>query len=175
MRQSATQDREQLSALFEAHYASVHAFAARRMGRDLADEVTAETFLVAWRRLDAIPAEPLPWLYGVARNVILRELHAAAKLAKTRELIARERAGSAALEDDSQNEALWCAWAQLRDSDREVLSLTVWEDLSVRDAARVLNVPTSVFSVRLHRARRRLERHLQQTAASGIPGIQEAT
>ena len=72
---SATDDRERFSGLFEAHYAQVHAFAARRVGRDLADEVTAETFLVAWRRLEAVPAEPLPWLYGVARNVVLR--HAA--------------------------------------------------------------------------------------------------
>jgi RNA polymerase sigma-70 factor (ECF subfamily) len=66
------EDRERFSRLFEAHYALVLAFAARRVGRDQADEVTAETFLVAWRRLDAVPVEPLPWLYGVARNVVLR-------------------------------------------------------------------------------------------------------
>jgi DNA-directed RNA polymerase specialized sigma24 family protein len=51
----------------------------------------------------------------------------------------------------------------------------VWEELSVRDASRVLNVPASVFSVRLHRARRRLEHHLQQSTSSGVPAIQEAT
>jgi RNA polymerase sigma-70 factor, ECF subfamily len=67
------------------------------------------------------------------------------------------------------------AWDQLSDTDREVLSLTVWEELSVRDAASVLNVPAPVFSVRLHRARRRLEHHLQQTSSSGAPAIQEAT
>lgn len=176
MRQPAQEDRERFSAMFEAHYAPVWAFAARRVGRDLADEVTAETFLVAWRRLDVVPAPApaLPWLCGVARNVILRQLQASARQAKTRELIASERPGPV-LEDDVEHEALRRAWDQLSDTDREVLSLTVWEELSVRDAARVLNVPASVFSVRLHRARRRLEHHLQQTTSSGVPAIQEAT
>jgi RNA polymerase sigma-70 factor, ECF subfamily len=174
MWQPAREDRERFSVLFEEHYAAVWAFAARRVGRDLADEVTAETFLVAWRRLDVVPAAPLPWLCGVARNVILRQLQASARQAKTRELIASERPGPV-MEDDVEDEALQRAWEQLSDIDREVLSLTVWEELSVRDGARVLNVPASVFSVRLHRARRRLERHLQQATSSGVPAIQEAT
>lgn len=174
MRQSASEDRERFSRLFEAHYGLVRAFAARRVGGDLADEVTAETFLVAWRRLDAVPSEPLPWLYGVARNVVLRQCRVAARQAKTRELIARERPG-ATVHDDEGHEALWRAWEQLSDTDREVLSLIAWEDLPVRDAARVLGVPASVFSVRLHRARRRLERHLCQRVSSSIPAITEAT
>ena len=89
-------------------------------------------------------------------------------------MIARDRLAPVS-EDDGENEGLQGAWDQLSDSDREVLSLTVWEELSMRDAARVLGVPASVFSVRLHRARRRLEHHLRQTASSGVPAIQEAT
>jgi RNA polymerase sigma-70 factor, ECF subfamily len=174
MGRAATDDRERFSRLFDAHYALVHAFAERRVGRDLADEVTSETFLVAWRRLEAVPAEPLPWLYGVARNVVLRQLRASARQATTHELIARELPGLVA-EDAGDHESLWRAWEQLSDSDREVLSLTAWEELPVRDAARVLGLPASVFSVRLHRARRRLERHLEQTASSSIPAIPEAT
>jgi hypothetical protein len=78
------------------------------------------------------------------------------------------------VQDEEEHDALWRAWGQLSDTDREVLALTAWEDLAVRDAARVLDVPPSVFSVQLHRARRRLERHLQQTAATSIPVIPEA-
>ena len=173
MRQAATEDRERFSGLFGAHYALVWAFAARRVGRDLADEVAAETFLVAWRRLDAVPSEPLPWLYGVARNVVMRQLRASARQEKARELIARERPRPLVAED-GEHDALWRAWEHLSDTDREVLSLTAWEELSVRDAARVLDVPPQVFSVRLHRARRRLERHLQHAASSSIPAISEA-
>jgi RNA polymerase sigma-70 factor (ECF subfamily) len=174
MGRSPTGDQERFSWLFEAHYALVHAFAERRVGRDLADEVTAETFLVAWRRLEAVPADPLPWLYGVARNVVLRHRRASARRAKTHELITRERPAQVA-EDDGEHVGLWRAWEQLSDTDREVLSLTAWEEMPVRDAARVLGVPASVFSVRLHRARRRLERQLQQTASSSISSIPEAT
>lgn len=174
MPESATDDRERFSRLFEAHYAPVHAFAERRVGRDLADEVTAETFLVAWRRLEAVPAEPLPWLYGVARNVVLRQRRAAVRRATTLQVLARERPGPG-VGDEGEHDALWQAWEQLSDTDREVLALIAWEELPVRDAATVLSLRAPAFSVRLHRARRRLERHLQQPAPSGIPAIPEAS
>ena len=58
------------SRIYHAHHAQVFAYAVSRAGRQLADDVVGDTFLVAWRRLDAVPAEPLPWLLGVARNVV---------------------------------------------------------------------------------------------------------
>src|SRR5437764_345800 len=67
---------ERFSEIYTELYGRIYAYAARRIGRDAADEVAAETFLVAWRRFEAMPSEPLPWLYGVARNIVLRE-HAA--------------------------------------------------------------------------------------------------
>ncbi len=167
-------DRVRFAALFNAHYGRVHAFAERRVGRDLADEVTAETFLVAWRRLDVVPPEPLPWLYGVARNVVLRQLHVSARHDVTRELLARERPVIERYDDDEHDD-IWRAWEQLSEADREVLSLTAWEGLKVRDAAMVLGVPASVFSVRLHRARRRFERHLGPAVSADISSIPEAT
>ena len=170
---SAAEEREHFSRLFEAHYPRVLAFAERRVGRDLADEVTAETFLVAWRRLDSVPSEPLPWLYGVARNMVLRQLRVRSRQAEVHHLLVNERPGPPL--DDSEHDALWHAFEQLSDPDREILSLIAWEELTVRDAARVLNVPASVFSVRLHRARRRLERHLLRPASSTVPAIPEAT
>jgi RNA polymerase sigma-70 factor (ECF subfamily) len=174
MGQAQNDDRARFAELFDANYARVHAFAQRRVGRDLADEVAAETFLVAWRRLEVVPAEPLPWLYGVARKVVLRQSRARVRQDQVRELLARERPPASALPDDAEHEELWRAWERLSDADREVLSLTVWEELPVRDAATVLGVPASVFSVRLHRARRRLERHLSQGAATPISSIPEA-
>ena len=160
--------------MFDANYGPVHAFAARRMGRDLADEISAETFLVAWQRLDVVPVEPLPWLYGVARNVVLRELRVKARQDETRELLARERT-AADWPDDGEHDDVWRAWECLSEPDREVLALTAWEELKVRDAAIVLGVPASVFSVRLHRARRRFESHLGQLVSAGTSSIREAT
>ena len=66
-------DEEQIQAisrLYERHAPAVHRYALRRSDPDTAEEVTAQVFLVAWRRRDALPHEPLPWLYGVARRAL---------------------------------------------------------------------------------------------------------
>jgi RNA polymerase sigma-70 factor (ECF subfamily) len=154
------------AALYERHYGAVHAYAARRVGLDAADEVAAETFLVAWRRFDAIPrTAPLPWLYGVARNVVLRHLDRTRRETLAREAVAHERPPGLGL-DDPDDVAVWDAWHRLRPSDREVLALIAWEELTVAEAASVLGCPAAQFSVRLFRARRRLERLLAEHGVS---------
>jgi RNA polymerase sigma-70 factor (ECF subfamily) len=139
----------------------VWAFAARRVGSSAAEDVTAETFLIAWRKLDSLPSEPLPWLYKVARNVLLRRNVTDAREHHTRTALALQRPADAAAEHDA---GLWGAWTSLSAGDREVLALIAWEELRVRDAARVLGIAPAVFSVRLYRARRRLERLLVEPA-----------
>jgi DNA-directed RNA polymerase specialized sigma24 family protein len=64
---------EQFRALYEDHYAQVLAFALRRISQPYAQDVVAEAFLVAWRRIESIPAEPLPWLYALARNALANQ------------------------------------------------------------------------------------------------------
>jgi RNA polymerase sigma-70 factor, ECF subfamily len=150
----------QFSQMYEDQYDHVHAYAARRVGREAADEIAADTFLVAWRRFDELPSQPLPWLYGVARNVVLQHRTAAARQELMRQGLKSEPNLTPTDGDDS---VLWDAWHLLSDRDREVLALVAWEELSVNDAARVLKCSPTTFSVRLHRARRRLKRRLQQT------------
>jgi RNA polymerase sigma-70 factor (ECF subfamily) len=159
---------QRFSELYGALYGRVRAYAARRVGADAADEVTAETFTIAWRRFEAIPAEPLPWLYGVARNVVARHWSSEARRAATRDALERERAVGAEA-PDGDDEALWEAWQRLGEADREVLALIAWEELSVAEASRVLGCSAPAFSVRLHRARRRLERLLAQPAGGAHP------
>src|SRR6266513_1834509 len=69
---SAVADAAQVfTAVYEAHHRQVYAYAVARVGRALADEVVADTFLVAWRRYPSLPrGEPLPWLLAVARNMV---------------------------------------------------------------------------------------------------------
>jgi RNA polymerase sigma-70 factor (ECF subfamily) len=148
------------AALYQARYAAIHAYAARRVGPHAADEIAAETFLVAWRRWDAIPGEPLPWLYGVAWNVVQRHWEQSARQRRAVAALDHERVPVAHVTEEDDDRPLRHAWTQLRPADREVLALVAWEELPVAAAARVLGCSAAVFSVRLHRARRRLERLL---------------
>ena len=145
---SVASDRaSQFSLLYERCYPAVYAYAARGVAGGAASEIAAETFLIAWRRLDVVPAEPLPWLYGVARNVLLRHRATIARQGQVEAAVAHERVAPADGSPDSGDPRLWEAWEQLRDGDREVLALVAWEELSVARArlpgARVLGAAAS--------------------------------
>jgi RNA polymerase sigma-70 factor, ECF subfamily len=162
--------RQHFEALYAAHAGAVRGYAMRRTTPALADDVVAEVFLIAWRRLDDIPSDSRVWLLGVARKV----------LANQRRSSARQHAVQGRLVQDARTRAEHAPTAErllrlepaappviealgsLRDSDREALLLIAWEGLSHRQAARVMGVRESTFGVRLHRAKRRLERALAE-------------
>src|SRR5437764_1646715 len=74
-------DREaKLTGIFQAYAGRVYGYARRRAPAEDAQEVVAETFLVTWRRLDDVPAEPLPWLLNVARKVLANRRRASRRL-----------------------------------------------------------------------------------------------
>ena len=103
--------KQQFTDLYERHYGSIYAFAARRVGRQSADEIAAETFLIAWRRFASLPAAPLPWLYGTARNVLARQRDAAARDGRTLDAIAGELAvGGRPSPDSGGDRRLADAW-----------------------------------------------------------------
>jgi len=154
-------DREaRFTELFDAHREAVRAYLWRR-DPELADDVTAETFLVCWRRLDAVPPEPLPWLLGVARNIRLNQRRGDARRAR---LERRLRAEPAAPDDPAaalgERDAVHAALRKLDERDREVLLLTAWERLGRDEIAAVLGCTRANVAVRLLRARRRLAHEL---------------
>src|SRR3954451_2471929 len=63
-------DKQEFRAIYEAHHAAVCAYFARRAARDDVEDLAAETFAVAWRKLPRRVEHPLPWLYAVAGNVL---------------------------------------------------------------------------------------------------------
>jgi RNA polymerase sigma-70 factor, ECF subfamily len=156
---------------FETHTADVLRYCLRRLpDRRAAEDVTAETFLVAWRRLDVMPANELPWLLTIARNVILNERRSGRRRQRLMVRVAAEAAVEAVEADpgarlstdrDSAGTPVRAALAQLPERDREVLMLTAWDGLDQRGAAAVLGCSEGAFKVRLHRARRRLSRALE--------------
>ena len=70
---------DRFEELFREHYGAVRGYALRRAARELAQDAVSETFLVAWRRLDDVPADALPWLFGVARRVLANQRRSAAR------------------------------------------------------------------------------------------------
>jgi RNA polymerase sigma-70 factor, ECF subfamily len=155
-------------ACFRAHYADILAYALRRLGeRGAAEDVTAQTFAVAWRRLSSLPADPLPWLYGVARQTVRNETRSARRRSR---LLARMRSEDALraardpVEPVSERSAIVTALGHLGKGQREVLRLAAWEGMDARRAAAALGCSPAAYTLRLHRARRRLAKEL---AASG--------
>ena len=147
---------------YELCYPSVLAYATSRLGRATGEDITSETFAVAWQRWADPPAVPLPWLLAVARNLIRELRRRDAKqyelaMAEGRRISTEAEPGDLA-EDVAQRASVLRALANLPDADRELLTLLAWQGLSQREAARVLGCSTATLTVRLHRARRRLDR-----------------
>src|SRR6476646_6097477 len=131
-----------------SHLGAVTAYAARRGSRD-PDGVAAEVMTIAWRRLEAVPADdPLPWLYATARNVVYAEARARRRTAPG---TVAEPAPPPAIH--SLDPELDRALQALRPSDREALLLVAWEDLTPSQAAESLGITPTAFRVRLFRAR----------------------
>ncbi len=140
------------------------AYALRRTPREDAADVVAETFLVAWRRLDDIDErDALPWLYAVARRVLWSQQRVARRQLAIAERVAAEPAGpSEAAGAPTRSHRLLDALAELSEREREVLMLSAWEELSSSDAADALGCSATAYRIRLHRARRRLRERLAQ-------------
>lgn len=160
-------DRERFERIYRENFRSVLRFALARIDPERAKDVAAETFLVAWRRLDDVPAEPRAWLLGVARRVIAGQFRSEARRdALAVRLIGAQGAGNSDLaEAIADRDEVLTAFAALRERDREVLRLVAWDGLTPPEAATVLGVTRLAFAVRLHRARRRLQRALESDAS----------
>jgi RNA polymerase sigma-70 factor (ECF subfamily) len=155
-------DADRFRRLFEEHRTAVFRFAARRVGVDLADEVLAETFLVAWRRLADVPPEAeRRWLLTTARLV----LGNISRTARRRDRLLDRIEPAAAQPDHAyridQSLDVHRALAELRPADQDVLRLIEWDDLSHADAAALLGCSRAALAVRLRRARARFEAALQ--------------
>ena len=147
------------------------AYALRRSSRDDAPDVVAETFLVAWRRLDDVDERSaLPWLYAVARRVLLSQRRATRRQQAIAERVAAAEppAWLEGSSGSSGSRRLLHALAGLPEKEREVLMLAAWEELSSNEAARVVGCSSTAYRIRLHRARGRLREALVQSE-SGVP------
>jgi RNA polymerase sigma-70 factor (ECF subfamily) len=151
-------------ALYREHAGDVRRYVRRRWDAQSADDVVADVFVVAWRRLDDVPADPLPWLLGVARRILANRRRGDARDHALRHRIRSEQVSAVTLagaDAPSARAEVWVALSSLSERDREALLLVAWEGLSTARAARVLGVRANTFAARLYRARRRFAHALR--------------
>lgn len=158
--------RERLEDLFRRFEPAVVAYVRRRAPEGVVDDIVAETFLVAWRRLDDVPEPALPWLLGVARRVLSTHRRGEARRRELRgRLAATQSMSLPAWCQDGEGRAV-AALALLSEKDREALMLIAWDGLTPAQAAVVLGEPAVRFRVRLHRAKRRITAVLERPSSA---------
>jgi RNA polymerase sigma-70 factor (ECF subfamily) len=153
------------AALWTAHHGSVLAYCRRRAPAEMAADAATATFAVLWQRMADAPADPLPWLYAVARRELANRRRAQSRFGAFLGRLSNDRIVTGAEVADASSQAIDRSSARtvlgrLRSDDRELLMLIAWEGLSPTDAAASLGISIPTFSVRLHRARQRLESEL---------------
>jgi RNA polymerase sigma-70 factor, ECF subfamily len=161
-----------LEVLFRQHSSAVRAYALRRADPASADEALSEVFVIAWRRLEDVPADALPWLLACARRVLANQRRAGRRRVALHERLNGDRSSAfdhagidgAPIADD----ALSLALRSLSDDDRELLLLIAWEELDPERAAQALGCSRRTLAVRLHRARRRLSAALERAERSHV-------
>jgi RNA polymerase sigma factor (sigma-70 family) len=179
-------DRARFEELYGGTRISVLGYLARRSRtREDAADLLAEVYLIAWRRIDDVPAgdEARLWLFGVARRVLAnhhRRVRTESGLAAALEASLRSVPLILDTDADPRADAVTDALVRLSAKDRELLTLSAWEDLSPAEIAVVLGQRVGVVRVRLHRARKNLRDKLSalsgtpnSTAASDIPRATE--
>lgn len=147
------------AAVFERHFDRIHGYLRARLGRGLADDLAAETFIRAFdarHRFDRSYADARPWLFAIAGNLVRehrrgerRRLRALGRLPLARHQPAADDAFIPSVDPTE----LAAALASLRPADRDALLLIAWAELTYEEAAQAVGVPVGTIRSRIHRAR----------------------
>jgi RNA polymerase sigma-70 factor (ECF subfamily) len=165
-------DPEGFGVVFDRHAPYIHRYLARRLGPEIADDLTAETFLIAFRRrhrYDLSRPDARPWLYGIATNLVGQHrrdeahrlrLRRAAIVPDSGETCHADRV-AAVVTAQAARDALTAALATLSPPDRDVLLLIAWEQLSYEEVAAAVGIPVGTVRSRLNRARKKIRQALR--------------
>ncbi|KAB8195817.1 sigma-70 family RNA polymerase sigma factor [Nonomuraea phyllanthi] len=163
---------ESFAALFDRHADEIHRYAARRLGPEMADDVTGEVFLVAFRgraRYDRSWPDARPWLYGIATRIVAQHRRAERRRTAAMARVGVERPGgfdersAERVTAEQLQPRLARALTRLNAGERDLLLLVAWADLTYEDAALALGVPVGTVRSRLHRLRVKMRRALGGT------------
>lgn len=167
-RRAAAGDVDAFALLFERHARRIYSYCFRRTADwSLAEDLTSVTFLVAWQGRQKVVLEAesaLPWLYGIATNVLRNQRRSLRRYRAALERLPIERPDEPDFADETQERlddvremrTLLRLFARLPRREQDVIALCDWSGLSYDDVARVLEVPIGTVRSRLARGRRRL-------------------
>jgi RNA polymerase sigma factor (sigma-70 family) len=152
-------DPAMFSSLYERHLRAVANYVSRRAGPELAEDLTAEVFVRAFRKRAVFRDEhgsALPWLLGIANNLIADHRRAERRRLETLQRVAIARPVSSEISLGVLAPELVGELLRLSAADRDTLLLVVWGELSYAEAATALSVPVGTIRSRIARARHRL-------------------
>ncbi len=161
MAQSPIHDPE-FRRIYDESFAAIRSYCIRRLSLADANDAVSEVYMVAWRKRSSIPRESLPWLYGVARNVVRNTQRSARRSLRTSARAQAEPVypgpgADVVVVRNADDDALVRALESLRNADQEVLRLRAWEGLSAPQIAQVVGCSPAAAEKRLSRAMKRLE------------------
>jgi RNA polymerase sigma factor (sigma-70 family) len=174
--ESSWREPEGFAVLFDRHAPHIYRYLARRAGRQVADDLVAETFLAAFakrNRYDLSHPDARPWLYGIATNLVGQHRRDQARQDRITQAAAAaepEVPGhadrvAADVTAQAMRTLLEGALAVLSAGDRDVLLLIAWEQLTYAEVSRALAIPVGTVQSRLHRARTKVRQVLAGTDA----------
>lgn len=174
--ESSWREPERFAVLFDRHAPHIHRYLARRAGREVADDLVAETFLAAFaqrHRYDLGYPDARPWLYGIATNLIGQHHRDEARQYRIMQAAAAEPAVpshaervAADVTAQAMRTLLGAALAGLTAGDRDVLLLIAQEQLTYQEVSQALAIPVGTVRSRLHRARAQVRQVLAGTDAA---------
>jgi len=174
--ESSWREPERFADLFDRHAPHIYRYLARRAGRQVADDLVAETFLAAFakrERYDLRYADARPWLYGIATNLVGQHRRDEARQYRISQAAVAEPevpgpADQVAADVTAQAMRPLLEWAlaALPAGDRDVLLLIAWEQLTYKEVAQALAIPVGTVRSRLNRARTKVRQILAGTDAA---------
>lgn len=164
-RSALASDHGKFNEIYSRYGKLIQAYCARRTSSPLVADAVAETFLVAWRRLDQIEDvnTALPWLYGTAYRVISHQWRSRSRAQQLMKRLVdfdedEQWAPEVIVMRQQESDLVLLAAKRLRPVDQEILRLTIWEELSHAEVGRALSIPPGAVKQRAFRARRNLTR-----------------